>query len=312
MIDKATTFILGAGASVPYGYPTGFELRNDIIDKFPSRYKRLLSDGRVDEIEAEDMVNRASEMVEKFRDSTNPSIDLWLSRNPEYADLGKIAIALSILECEKQGKINTAIMAGSQDWFSTLFAKMTEVLRAPGDAESFSENAVVFVTFSYDRSLEHLLYQALTNSFNTVRPAEIGKMLGKLMICHVYGQVDSLPWQGGSRPYGSDCTYYGTQKTVEGIKIIGERTDADLQDAKSRIHGSERVFFLGFSYAPENLSTLEFTTFLNGVSHVYGTALDYVKEQIAGIKGRLNVPRGTTPNSWIENCDCRTLLLKYL
>jgi len=34
MIDTPTLFILGAGASKPYGYPTGAELRTDIVKQF--------------------------------------------------------------------------------------------------------------------------------------------------------------------------------------------------------------------------------------------------------------------------------------
>ena len=34
MIKDKTVLILGAGASVPYGYPTMDKLRNDIIEKF--------------------------------------------------------------------------------------------------------------------------------------------------------------------------------------------------------------------------------------------------------------------------------------
>jgi hypothetical protein len=33
MIDTETVFILGAGASKPYGYPTGYELKEFICEK---------------------------------------------------------------------------------------------------------------------------------------------------------------------------------------------------------------------------------------------------------------------------------------
>jgi len=46
MITKKTLFILGAGASVPYGYPTGQELRKLLFTKSPKRlsYSKMFND----------------------------------------------------------------------------------------------------------------------------------------------------------------------------------------------------------------------------------------------------------------------------
>ena len=41
MIDKQTVFILGAGASAPYGYPTGKQLRQQIIDNLDINRKKV-------------------------------------------------------------------------------------------------------------------------------------------------------------------------------------------------------------------------------------------------------------------------------
>lgn len=42
MINTPTVFILGAGASVPYGYPTGASLRASIIRNFCNDLQQLL------------------------------------------------------------------------------------------------------------------------------------------------------------------------------------------------------------------------------------------------------------------------------
>ena len=44
MITEKTVFILGAGASKPYGFPTALELRKDIIYKFPNLYKNAYAE----------------------------------------------------------------------------------------------------------------------------------------------------------------------------------------------------------------------------------------------------------------------------
>ena len=43
MITKPTVFILGAGASKPYGYPTGDGLKDFIVDQFPSMFASNLA-----------------------------------------------------------------------------------------------------------------------------------------------------------------------------------------------------------------------------------------------------------------------------
>jgi hypothetical protein len=72
MIDRSTVFILGAGASVPYGYPTGFQLRNDIIGSFPRELEGLLTKSGADTEVIRDSVSSATDMVAKFRDSMKP------------------------------------------------------------------------------------------------------------------------------------------------------------------------------------------------------------------------------------------------
>ena len=37
-----TVFVLGAGASVPYGYPTGLDLREKIINNFTKQVKKKI------------------------------------------------------------------------------------------------------------------------------------------------------------------------------------------------------------------------------------------------------------------------------
>ena len=70
MIDTETLFILGAGASVPYGYPTGNQLRIEIYKKFSSDFNSLLQDTtRVDLRYKRAIPAKADEFCRNFKES---------------------------------------------------------------------------------------------------------------------------------------------------------------------------------------------------------------------------------------------------
>jgi len=50
-----TVFILGAGASKPYGYPTGQELREYICKEFQTDLQTLINDGYIKNHDSKDL-----------------------------------------------------------------------------------------------------------------------------------------------------------------------------------------------------------------------------------------------------------------
>ena len=79
MIKEKTVYILGAGASKPYGYPTGKELTNYIRNKL---INDIIKDTEIPQHSL--YITKIEEIINKFSKSTNKSIDLFLTRNPEY------------------------------------------------------------------------------------------------------------------------------------------------------------------------------------------------------------------------------------
>jgi len=108
MITKPTVFVFGAGASMPYGFPSGRQLVEQIYCTALGNFKEtsnnkwinsgLISAPRIREI-LNDMYG-ASE-VGKFgkalRLSQQISIDAFLEHRAEFTDIGKLTIALFIL-----------------------------------------------------------------------------------------------------------------------------------------------------------------------------------------------------------------------
>ena len=96
MITENTVFILGAGASKPYGFPTALELRKDIIYSFTSDFQNALTKFNQSSGDNLQFSPAIKELIETFRLSSTKSIDLFLSRNKKYYELGKAILAFLI------------------------------------------------------------------------------------------------------------------------------------------------------------------------------------------------------------------------
>ena len=146
MIEEETLFILGAGASVPYGYPTGKGLRKFIYEDFPRLIKKYSFD-RHNEIDSNRrlrFMGGAKTLGAIFFRSSNPSIDIFLSRNEEFSPIGKMAISCGILEAEQTYKENMRERSVDEksDWYTVLYQKMIETLHKHEDFINFGKNKV--------------------------------------------------------------------------------------------------------------------------------------------------------------------------
>ena len=216
MFTSNTVFVLGAGASWHYGFPTG----NGLVDGVKSmaerlaRYceARLQSDQLVQSIpiyieqqtDATRGIAGARAGWERARDdfrllndrlnSVRPLlIDHFLAWNESLRPIGKLMVAAAILECDARWskfRFNTNRPDKAKyddDWYRFIVHKLVYSCTQSSD---LLKNDVHFVTFNYDTSLEHHLYQALT-SIDLVKESDVAKFLTEDRILHVYGSVDA-------------------------------------------------------------------------------------------------------------------------
>ncbi|MGB8227311.1 MAG: hypothetical protein WCE45_10690 [Sedimentisphaerales bacterium] len=328
MITEKTVFILGAGASCPYGFPSGTQLREDICFKFEEIYSRYASGIWKDDNALENVEKPIRTFIEKFNNSTTKSIDLFMAGNPTLVKTGKYIISFNILNAERKSSFRESSPKRNQDWYSYLFNRMREGVIFKKDLNKFSENNVSFITFNYDRSLEIFFYESLCNSFSEVLEQEIIKILNQLKIIHVYGSIAPLEWQKDQEgiKYRTPISEQILQKTSENLKTIYEEIkNPELDEAKKLIVEAEKVFFLGFGYASENMGILELPETIPYYSKVYGTAFGLESKEISDIKN--NIIRNLEPRAEkerknlnydynrrirIEDMDCLKLLRNYL
>lgn len=97
----------------------------------------------------------------------------------------------------------------------------------------------------------------------------------------------------------------------DNIRVIDERIENKNYEISNRILDAERIFFMGFSYADENLAMLDIQSVLNLKQKIYGTTYLSEPNKIEKIKAKLMTNK-TFSELQIENLECLGLLRKHL
>lgn len=316
MIEQETLFISGAGASKPYNYLTGRELRNYISKSLPADLSQIIEKDKEFYKKAQ-LNKKIKNFSEIFNKSAIQSIDRWLAMNPKFSDIGKKAIATSILKCECDSRFWEDVDDPSKDWYMYLYNRMTDGFSSPDSYKKFKDNKVSFVTFNYDRSLEHFLYTSLSNSFvqehvENLILLSLDQDIIPFPFIHVYGQIDEPHWKSGS-VYGEEISWEKIYRLASNIKVIGERTDEQSKIIPNLITKAARIFFLGFGYAPENMEILGLQGLLKGNMQIYGTVHNFTPKEIKQIKDLICHGADISSSAIVlENIDSCSLLKKYL
>jgi len=311
MISDCTVFILGAGASAPYGYPVGSGLRDDICLNFKTDMSVLSERSRGNLGEIEKYIDDIEDFVEHFQNSRVKSIDRWLGLNRRYREIGKLSIVNATIKCEHKTSLSFEGKTKSSDWFSVLFNEMMDSVRKP---EHFTYHRVGFIIFNYDRVFEHLLYESFRNAFSEAPPEEIDRILSAITLVHVYGCIDEPPWKKRNYKYGDSYTLPYLSEARTRIRTIGESTRSvgTREDSVGDLllKAAKKIFFLGFGYDSQNLEILgiprRFKVGLESPA-VFGTGYGLLLEEIETVQ--LNMGLANMPT--IKDFDCTELLRKY-
>ena len=295
MADLRTVLVLGAGASWPYGFPTGRGLIRKICQEFVGKACRLARSGAPPELaEAE-----ARRFVQTLQTAQVNSIDEFLEGHEGFRDIGRLAIAATLLPCEDDDHLFGWGERPQKDhWYQHLW----DWLAADG-YEGLASRPVSIVTFNYDRSLERYLFVAIQKRFGRGEE-EAANVVNRLPIVHVHGRLGRLPWQDGATEAeapepavdfgGAPPDSHAFRPTVvnasKAIKIIYENVDQSpaLEQARRFLQDAQAVLFLGFGFHRVNLTRLLRGLALQPQVTAAGTCYDLREGEIdRNIRGRL-------------------------
>jgi hypothetical protein len=296
VITKPTTLILGAGASQPFGFPTGYELLLRALDCVRGGNRAIFQ-----------WLNIPALMLEAFavalRESGKKSVDSFLEHRPDFQRLGKAVIAHSLIACERRHEL---FKRDGNNWYEYLFNELNTQF------SDFDQNQLSILTFNYDRSLEYFLLTSLHHSYG--KPlSECAEKLKCIPIIHLHGDLGELPDLGSGdsvRPYEEKLSQHSLQIATNRIKIIHEGIDNDPQFSLAHkiLSKSEYIYFLGFGYNPLNIKRLGFKDAHSySPAFISGSTLGFTSAEIAHLNS-IFFGRLTLTNKNALNCD----VLKYL
>ena len=278
-------FVIGAGCSVPYGFPTGAMLmqklkkfdykdrieytaqhlldRHYLFDLYPERLSITYDEyiNKASQIsgyntrlnsEKQTVNNIVSSIAKDFaksiRHSMMVSTDEFLKnrlgqKQNEQADFGKRLIAYEILKAEQASRL------WNIDWIQHLLSRI--------DQQSNWEKILkqtVFLTFNYDRVLEYCIFLYLTSD-KQYADADAHAFIKEMQIHHVNGFSGSLE----EISFGAveNGKYQEIAKRMETVwEKRRNRDESEKEKYQGFLKNAERVYFMGFSYIPDNLESI--------------------------------------------------------
>jgi len=119
MIEKPTVLILGAGASMPYGFPSGEGLMQEILEEIrPNSGKELFRVLLRFGYEAGDI----DDFYYSLSRSQKFSVDEFLEHRTDFMEMGKMAITLTLPTYEKRDELFE--QKSDKDWYRYLWVKL--------------------------------------------------------------------------------------------------------------------------------------------------------------------------------------------
>lgn len=280
MVNLETVLVLGAGASKDFGFPTGRELVRKVRQEVGAGSQVF------GECAKELKLNMADSFLRSLEQADPLSVDAWLEHNSSFIEVGKVAIAITLLHREAHSELGP-----ENNWYQLLF----ERLNSPFDR--FQDNRLSIITFNYDRSLEQYLFKTFRYTHTAKTEEKCKEKLNQLRIVHVYGSLGRLEWQRDDPKHPMPQVPYGgaglDQKRVlsaaKSIKIIPEDEPLGIEFGKAQdwIKSAKALYFLGYGYNMTNMERLGLGV-LGTPTKVMGTTHKLSYQRIREVE-RLNI-----------------------
>jgi hypothetical protein len=278
-----TVFVLGAGTSVDFGFPSGPSLLHQIREALNFSFDHLSGQPTkgdpviFDALKAKFRETRSFEntnrvllaghrLVKASQQAISIDNAIDTLEDPDISLIGKLAIARSILSSEKSLRdqlvdrndpTEISISKLSNSWLPIFLQLLTSDVRR-SQVNTIFEN-VSIINFNYDRVLEYILPHMLARHYSIdVNPAREAFEL--LKIFRPYGKLGRLNWQQSdtvTTEFGGGFVEELLAASLELKTFTEQIEDSELLLAmESELYSASRIVFLGFGYHRQNIRLL--------------------------------------------------------
>lgn len=245
-MEQDTLIIVGAGGSVPHGFPNGEGLVG-----------RILGSHRDGVINMADELGHSPKHTGHFcnslRDSLSMSVDAFLETRTEFLDVGRIAIAFALLGNENPEYVLRPMY--DEGWYHLLF----EAMHSPERIEDFGRRIRGILTFNYDRSLEFAIQTAFRSAWDPT-PEQFRDAFRRVPVLHLYGSLGPpLELWDPDHRFKPDIDPASVKRAADGIRIIHDENAVDdkvFQEAGTLIARCNNIAFIGFGFNRTNVQRL--------------------------------------------------------
>lgn len=304
--------VLGAGSSMPYGFPSAAGLKSACIDCLEGNLRgKAFNDTRDILGHLEDAGFHRDDLqnfCKALALSPRKSVDAFLEQQPVYATVGKAVMAAILNPKEQAFFENPTPSKGQTHWYESLYIALG---RNKDEIESLDFKVI---TFNYDRTFKGYLEHAYNADFGLQAATGIVS-LKDVDVIHMYGSL-------GPHEYGDLVAAGPNAISKNELSVIPDERDTEGLQNKIDVllAHADVVYFLGFGFDEANLSRLHlerswpqhvrdkkyYRSTPPPVKNIWSTRVDITDHEISTIRDQIPVRillRENTP-TW----DCARLL----
>lgn len=262
-----TTLVVGAGASAPFGFPLGSELKTIVTQYARERSIR----NRLEQLNYP--ASHLDELDECLRYGRYQTIDEFLDAKKRFREIGGYIIAEAILNQENHDRVFPA-----RDWMATLFTKLYNKI------VSTEKLDLTIVTLNYDRTIEYFFSKVTKYDCREDEEDTVSDALSKIRVLHPHGSVGTLQ----ELPFGmirGPREAHVVRDAGRRIQIISDKLEDSeaFLTARGVLASSDRILFIGFAYHPSTMSAL-FKDVNLSRTELIGTSYGLSAERINAVK----------------------------
>ncbi len=326
-------YVVGAGASLDFGFPSGNSLKSKIKDS-------LVWDEMYDRFDDEDIqeailtlrnpqyLNLIVNHVEISKKITNglysqPSIDNFVHAHSEDATLvniSKLCIYNIIRRCEYD--FARSVLSGAFNLENTWVNKFFHSISTLCTLSQFKERVknIGFVIFNYDMCFEYCFARTIADRF-LISYEEASDIVSEITIIHPYGSTKNTQSHYSNYRYHSELGRILTTdelvKQFRNIRTFSESTENESETGQvaNMIANAQNIVFLGYGYNDVNqeylLSKLKSIEENRIYKTIFGTAKGLSVPDRVHIKNNLKSTIKWVDQVYLEDESCVDMFSQY-